>query len=130
MRNLRDYGFGKSFEMDAVVNDEVEKFVEHIRCQSTSVPGNIIHVEDLFNLTMVNIIWRLVSGKSYEYNDAKMLHLLKLNDDFFKSTNFGLDMTNVFPVLRDWFPDWSGRTIQRKSSEALFEYGKVCMQLF
>lgn len=116
MRNLRDFGFGKSSQMDAVINGELDKFVTHIRKLSESAPNNILHVEDLFNLTLVNVLWLLVSGKSYEYDDKKMTGLIKLNDDFYRSTNLGFDITHAFPILRDWFPNWSGRTIQKQTA--------------
>lgn len=111
--------------MDAMLNDELDKFVTHIKEESNNAPGNIIHVHDMFGLTMINVLWRLVSGKSYDYNDEKMTRLLHLNDEFFQSTNFGLDVTNVFPVLRDWFPKWAGTDIQRRAGEALNEYGRT-----
>lgn len=125
MRNLRDFGFGKSATMDAVVNEEIEKFTEHIKCEAAQAQDNIIHVEDLFSLTVVNVLWRLVSGKVYEYKDLKMLRLLQLNSDFFRSSNFGLDLGDAFPILRDWFPIWSRKTIQRQTSQDLYDYGKV-----
>lgn len=126
VRNLRDYGFGKSAEMDTVVNEELDKYIAHIKEESAKAPGNIVHVEDLFNLAMINVLWRMVSGKSHDLKDEKVLRLLRLQDEFFQSTNLGLDISHLFPILRDWFPDWAGRTIQKQTAKGLFNYGKVC----
>lgn len=126
MRNLRDFGFGKSATMDAVVNEEIDKFLAHLKNEAGTAKNNIIPVEDLFSLTVVNVLWRLVSGKSYEYNDPKMQRLLQLNSDFFRSSNFGLDLGDAFPTLRYLFPVWSRKLIQRQTSQDLFDYGKVC----
>lgn len=128
MRNLREFGFGKSAVMDVVVHEEITKFMNHLKIQVNQAPNQTIFVQDLFSLTMLNVLWRLVSGKPYDYNDPKILRLLKLNDEFFRSTNFGVDISQVFPILRDLFPDWSGRKLQRQTSKEMYDYGKELLQ--
>lgn len=73
------------------MNEEIQKFTDDLKREVKDAPDNIIHVEDLFSLTVVNVLWRCMSGKSYEYNDPKMIRLLQLNRDFFRSSNMGFD---------------------------------------
>ncbi|CAL8127750.1 unnamed protein product [Orchesella dallaii] len=129
VRNLRDFGFGKSSQMDSVINEELDKFLEHMRQQIRSAPNNTLYgVTDFFHLTFNNVLWRLVSGKSYGYHDPQMMELLRLNREFFNSTNFGLDLSETFPILRDLFPKWSGRAAQLKTSKDLFDYGRQMLE--
>lgn len=125
MRNLRDFGFGKSSTMDIVVNEEIDKFIQHIQKQLARTRDNVLNEKDPFNVTMVNVLWRLASGKSYELDDPAIIKLVNLNRTFFETTNMGVDLGDTYPILRTLFPNWTGKNIQEHSCQALFDYGKV-----
>ena len=80
LKTLRDFGFGK-LSMEETVQDEVKKFINYL----TSTNQQPLDVAGKFNLPVLNVLWRISLGQSYEYDDPKLQHILKLLSDFLKS---------------------------------------------
>ena len=67
MKTLGEFGFGKS-TMEDLVWEEVEKFCEFLS-RRLDKP---VQVCGLFNITMLNILWRITTGESFAYDDEKI----------------------------------------------------------
>lgn len=125
IRTLREFGFGKSSTMEIILAEEVTKWVQFIKDKASKSADNVIHVENIFNTAVTNVLWSMVSGKQYDYDDSRMATMLQLNTDFFKSTNIGFDISECYPVIRDWFPNWTGRNEQIRTSQQLVRFATV-----
>ncbi|CAL8116967.1 unnamed protein product [Orchesella dallaii] len=124
IRTLRDFGFGKTASMDGVVNEELDKFTDHVNKLIDKKDG-ILEVESFFDLTVINVLWRLVTGVNYELEDARMLKLLKMSNDMTESSNFSFDLSISFPFLREWFPELLfGKKIQDQIVEDFYQFGE------
>ena len=62
MRNLRDFGFGKS-SMEEMIRDEFLDMAENLR----GMEGQEVESKHLFNVNIMNIIWRMMSGSRSVY---------------------------------------------------------------
>ena len=62
MRNLRDFGFGKS-SMEEMIRDEFLDMAENLR----AMEGQEVESKHLFNVNIMNIIWRMMSGSRSGY---------------------------------------------------------------
>ncbi|CAL8124686.1 unnamed protein product [Orchesella dallaii] len=113
LRTLRDFGYGKRNRMHIVIESELTDIVQELR---TSVKeNNGIHTFDCyFTLSILNVLWSMLAGTRYEHNDPKLLTLIKLVRDMMSSCNFGNSVLLAYPEWKDWFPDWTGLTLQRK----------------
>ena len=60
LRHLRDFGFGKS-SMEEMIRDECLCLAERLR----SMDGLEVETKQLFNLSVMNILWRMISGSRY-----------------------------------------------------------------
>ena len=60
LRHLRDFGFGKS-SMEEMIRDECLCLAERLR----SMDGLEVDTKQLFNLSVMNILWRMISGSRY-----------------------------------------------------------------
>ncbi|XP_045584454.2 cytochrome P450 2D14 isoform X2 [Procambarus clarkii] len=72
LRHLRDLGFGKT-SYEPLMVDEVAELMNHIQQHK----GEPLPMKRFFNRSVVNVLWGMVMGKRYSYDDDKMAKLLK-----------------------------------------------------
>ena len=88
LRNLRDFGFGKS-EMEDAILDEVEKL-------STEFQKNVGHpvcLDNTLNVSIVNALWAILVGEKLLLNDPKLLTVVDNVNTFMKEAS-GLNNHN------------------------------------
>merc|ERR1711935_985206 len=79
LRALRDFGYGKR-GLEHLINEEVASFITHLQD----------HVEEemefntLFNIPIVNALWKITAGERFEYDDGKLLDILDQLNTVFK----------------------------------------------
>ena len=66
MRHLRDLGLGKSL-LNAMIADEFALFAEHLK---KSV-GQVVKANNLFIIVVLNIIWKMVASRRFDYDDPE-----------------------------------------------------------
>ena len=59
LKNLRDFGFGKS-KMEDIVKDEIKEHIAELRVEAK--PGNPIPMDTKLNMSITNIIWKITAG--------------------------------------------------------------------
>ncbi|ODM91855.1 Farnesoate epoxidase [Orchesella cincta] len=130
IRTLRDFGFGKSASMDVVINEEIDKFMTHFKkTLACSTNNTVLMSKELFDMTTTNVLWRLVTGISYDLEDDRIENMIRLSTDFLSSCSNGGDISITFPFLRDWFPEWTGLNQQKKCVKNLYEFMQETVRL-
>ena len=64
LKTLKEFGFGKS-GMEEIISEELNEFIPFLLEESKN-NGSIL-VMNLFNISILNIIWRIVNGSRYDY---------------------------------------------------------------
>nr|XP_045595438.1 cytochrome P450 2L1-like isoform X2 [Procambarus clarkii]XP_045595439.1 cytochrome P450 2L1-like isoform X2 [Procambarus clarkii]XP_045595440.1 cytochrome P450 2L1-like isoform X2 [Procambarus clarkii] len=82
LRHLRDLGFGKTSN-EALMMDEVTELIDYIKQRK----GTPMPMKRLFNRSVVNVLWGMVMGKRYSYDNAK---LTKVIDTFIQPADINL----------------------------------------
>jgi cytochrome P450 len=73
LKGLKDQGFGrKSAES---VQEEASALVDHILTVSD---GKELLIEDLFNIPVVNVIWKMVAGKTFALGSEEGMQFVRL----------------------------------------------------
>jgi len=94
LRQMRDLGMGKSYMEDAIM-DEARKlakdFEKHVG-KTTNIPLSV-------DISVLNIVWRLIANKGYDYDDKKMLDFMEFMRSLAEDTGF-LVLKDLFPVLK------------------------------
>ena len=80
LKSLRDLGFGKSCSEEAII-EETRALVENIKESMGGEEEAVVDLEKSLNCASLNIIWNLVAGHRFEYNDEKMKELVKISGD-------------------------------------------------
>ena len=78
LKSLRDLGFGKSCSEEAII-EETRALVENIKENMDGAEEAEVDLEKSLNCASLNIIWNLVAGSRFEYNDDKMKELVRIS---------------------------------------------------
>ena len=57
-----EFGFGKS-SLEAIISEEAKEIIDNI---ASSSHGQDFLVDQTFNISVFNVLWRIVSGKRYQ----------------------------------------------------------------
>ncbi|ODM94255.1 Methyl farnesoate epoxidase [Orchesella cincta] len=112
LKSLRDFGFGKKARMHSVIQSELTDIVYELR-KYVKENNGIQNFDCYFTLTTLNVLWSMLAGTRYEHSDPKLLRLIKVMRDMMTSANLGNSILLAYPEWRDWFPDYTGQTLQR-----------------
>lgn len=73
LRQLRDFGFGKS-TMESLIMEELQEVIERMKsAQGNSVEG----ARDQMSIATVNSLWKIVSGQRCSHGDTRLISLHK-----------------------------------------------------
>ena len=95
LRNLRDFGFGKS-EMETTLAEEVEKLCD----EYSNFVGVPFCLDNTLNLSVVNSLWAILTGEKLDLRDKKLLKMVSL---FNKTVKNVKNIGNLFLALT---PPW------------------------
>ena len=83
---MRDLGFGKSCSEEAIL-EECKILVDNIKDNIKGIEDEI-NLDKNLNCAALNIIWNLVAGQRFLYDDQKMKERVKVVGKFvFKNIN-------------------------------------------
>ncbi|CAG7731630.1 unnamed protein product, partial [Allacma fusca] len=83
-KKLKEHGTGKS-ALDIISAEEASHLVENISNNFVNKP---IFPEDLLSIPVLNVIWRVISGKRFDVKDQESLAVYKIISDFFTAADF------------------------------------------
>ncbi|XP_037090365.1 methyl farnesoate epoxidase-like [Pollicipes pollicipes] len=102
LRHLKDLGFGKQ-STESIVIDEFEELAKDMIRDS----GSPMKVNCRFNLTVLNVLWRLVADKRLDSHDPHAQTYVDTVNEFFEVVN-PRNPLHLAPWLRYIAPEWSG----------------------
>jgi hypothetical protein len=103
LRNLKEFGWGKSQAVNCNVNEEARILLDSwdsLMDPSSGRESTIIPVRDAFGLPIAKIIWKMIVGrmnKRYEVTFGKMRTKIAA---FMEEGSFGADPTMVAIFLK------------------------------
>ena len=99
LRNLRDFGFGKS-EMEDTLLDEVD----NLCVEYSKLVGKPISLHNTMNISIINALWSILTGEKLLLNDPKLLKIVSSFSDTVKNVkSIGNLFLSLSPVqLMRW----------------------------
>lgn len=73
LRNLRDFGFGKT-SMEEMIMDEVKELIQGIKQDS----GRPILTQNRFNIAVLNALWTITTGNRFKQDDPELKEVLAI----------------------------------------------------
>ncbi|XP_059489585.1 probable cytochrome P450 303a1 [Neocloeon triangulifer] len=110
MRHLKDFGLGKSSQMESIIMREVHALTDYFKTAiSNTIDGKAtLPLHDAFGVSMLNTIWAMLAGIRYDPDDVELRKLQKILADMFASMDMTGCLFNHFPLLRYVLPEASG----------------------
>ncbi|XP_038223594.1 farnesoate epoxidase-like [Zerene cesonia] len=105
LKCLKNFGYG-SRSMENNISEESRALVELRKADS----GTPIVVNHMFDVAIVNILWKLVAGKRYDLRDPHLITLCNLITQSFQVVDMSGGILNFLPFLRHIFPNLIGYT--------------------
>ncbi len=106
LRHLRQVGFGKTLQMEAVVRAELKDFTVRLKTDVLANQG-ILHIHDNFSLSLVNVLWSFIVGARHSLDETQIRALLVANDEVVKTIKLN-SLVVTYPGIRTWFPRITG----------------------
>ena len=102
LRNLRDFGFGKT-SSEQLIHEEIHDLITGIEQSAKSQAEGIVDFENLFNMSMINILWAMVGGERFNHHDIRLKQLLGIVLRTFPKLRELLGLRNdIFLPLQDF----------------------------
>ncbi|CAL8126604.1 unnamed protein product [Orchesella dallaii] len=113
LRQLRDFGFGKSY-MEQLVLEEVQEVIERFR---KTKGKSVSDLKSVFVLAVINSLWTILTSKRFQHDDPKLNTLVEnLHKVLFDLVETG-GMIMFIPWIGRILPEWSGYNKLRKVVE-------------
>jgi methyl farnesoate epoxidase/farnesoate epoxidase len=107
IRTLRDFGFGKQTSQEAVIEDEVMELFSRLNSRLES-EGNIICMQQFFNISVLNILWSMMAGVRFSHDDPEFKALVNMINQTMKLLGGNGNIFMAFPFLRHILPKLTG----------------------
>ncbi|OXA44558.1 Farnesoate epoxidase [Folsomia candida] len=112
-KNLKDFGFAKSVEMESFIQTTAETLFNEIDTHiGTKKNSAAIQVDLLFHPSILTIMWQMCVGRLDPDDMPKIKILSEKGDRCLQSGVFGTGIVNAFPFLRRVFPNLLEYNIQ------------------
>ena len=103
--------------MEELIMDEVGQLSQRIDKDL----GQPIPVKNLFNISVVNALWTLISGKRTSLDDPELIDLVHKMDELVVSSS-SVSIVNFFPALRFIAPGLTGWTKSVNAVKPIVDY--------
>lgn len=129
-RNLRNFGFGKTSEMETSVNVEVSHFLRELQeMEDSATKSLILPVSKVFLHPMGSIMYKMIAGQHSGVSQDTLRQMnettVTFEEAFTFSENLGACVAVYMPWVRFLFPGWTGRTALIKCRNVMQKESKV-----
>ncbi|XP_060802447.1 farnesoate epoxidase isoform X2 [Amyelois transitella] len=114
LKYLRNFGYGTR-SMELIITEEC---LELVKLRKTDA-GQPILVNQMFNISVVNILWRVVAGRRYDLNDDRLKRLCALVMRLFRLVDMSGGIISFMPFLRHVIPGLIGFTEMKSIHSSL-----------
>lgn len=106
-KTLTRYGFGRTRALEMIHEIEILNFFDHLDKIRDKSAGQVVQMQGIFNVSTFNILWRMMAGSKFSYNNSEIIHLMGLLEEFARGIHPREMGFLVFPWLKN-FPALSG----------------------
>ena len=96
LKSLRDYGFGKKSEQN--IQEESKTLVNFI--SSKIEPKEDFFIKDIFNIPVVNVIWRMVANRTFQMEGSEGQMFVETLEEILSKR----DMKTAIPIIGPYMP--------------------------
>ncbi|XP_055385573.1 methyl farnesoate epoxidase-like [Condylostylus longicornis] len=99
---------------------EAQKMIENFR--KKAIKKELLEMQHLFDIPVLNVMWALLAGYTFDVDDTKLLNLVKLIHECFRDIDMSGGILNQFPFIRYFFPEKCGYNKMIKNTKPLLSF--------
>nr|XP_053649007.1 methyl farnesoate epoxidase-like [Cherax quadricarinatus] len=122
LHKFRDLGFGKRSH-EEVIQEEASELIKEIKETKGS-----ISLQGMVGVSAINILWALMGGTRFSRKDGRLLHLVNILNELFRSGNVTGSIETVFPALHHIMPDSSSFNTAIRTFKPIKEFVKKSVE--
>ena len=106
LSTLKNFGMGKT-NVEGLINNEVAHFCNYMEKVLIPQMGSRNEKErqlNIFHIPIINILWDIVTGERYNYEDSKLDYLIKKIAEMMRVPLFQPTASTFLPILGKLFP--------------------------
>ena len=106
LSTLKHFGIGKT-NIEGLINEEVAYFcqyIEEVLISQMECPEETNKPLNMFQIPIINILWKIVAGEHYNYDDPTLVDLLRKVVERTNVPLFKPSAVTFFPFLDKLFP--------------------------
>lgn len=107
LRQLKEFGFGRK-SMSSLIEEEAAHMVEYLRETIRNNDSNIFNMEMIFNVPILNTLWKMIAGTRYHPDDKELGKIMNIMAQLFAAVDMSGGLFSHFPILKYIAPDMSG----------------------
>lgn len=121
LRHLREFGFGRR-NMSSLIEDETAHLRDYIYKSMNNNGSVIFNMETLFNVYILNTLWKMMAGVRYGPEDKEMKQLQGIISRLFAAVSMHGAAFSHFPILKYLAPDKSGYNLYVETHLHVWEF--------
>lgn len=133
VRNLRDFGFGKSHLLEASVNNEIDNFLDNLEEREKDPCKIILPVSQTFLVPVSRVMYKMMAGYDTKIENETLLEMNQQTSLMEKASGItgtvGAALAMYIPQIRFIFPEWTGRNVQLSCRETMQKESRVSFYL-
>ncbi|GBP41037.1 Farnesoate epoxidase [Eumeta japonica] len=114
---LKHFGYNSQV-MEKIITKECQVLVSQMEASA----GRPIHINDMFNIHVINMLWCLVAGRRYDTDDERLKEICDLITRTFKTADMSGGVLNFMPFLRHVIPNAIGYTEMMRIHKSLYNF--------
>jgi len=122
---LKDFGFGVKKSMEGAIKDELIDFIYDFTQKLDPSQGSVLVMKHMFTLPVLNVLWNMIGGVRFCYDDKKLHHLITTVEELSRTFDIGGNILMAFPFLRHVAPGITGHSQQMKLYRELHHFFRV-----
>ncbi|XP_018572226.1 probable cytochrome P450 303a1 [Anoplophora glabripennis] len=121
IRQLREFGFGRR-NMSTLIEEETQELVNYILRTIHDKDSLIFEMTTLFNVHVLNTLWRMLAGVRYKHEDDKMKELQAILSELFERVSMVGASFSHFPILKYIAPELSGYNFYIRAHMRIWDF--------
>ena len=111
--------------MEVAVKEELIDFMYEFTQKVENSTGNVIHMEHSFTLPVLNVLWNMIGGVRFSYDDQNLRKLITIVEELSRTFDIGGNILMAFPFLRHVAPEITGHSNQMRLYGLLHQFFRV-----
>lgn len=108
--------------MSSLIEEETQELVNYVLKTIQDKDSTVFEMTTLFNVHVLNTLWRMLAGVRYKHEDDKMQELQAILSELFERVSMIGASFSHFPILKYLAPELSGYNLYIRTHLRIWDF--------